>query len=48
MNTPKATQGYLQFLFKQLPGVQFEANPEFLEEFLPWDPWVQDSCKKNN
>lgn len=39
---------YLQFLFKNLPGVQFEAHPEFLEEFLPWDPWVQSSCKKNN
>jgi hypothetical protein len=39
---------YLQFLFKQLPGVQFEAHPEFLEEFLPWDPWVQESCKKNS
>jgi transposase len=38
---------YLQFLFKQLPGIQFEAHPGFLEEFLPWDPWVQDSCKKN-
>lgn len=39
---------YLLFLFKNLPGVQFEAHPEFLEEFLPWDPWVQDSCKKSN
>ncbi|MEQ8197631.1 MAG: IS66 family transposase [Clostridiaceae bacterium] len=37
---------YLQFLFKNLPGVQFEAHPEFLEEFLPWDPFVQQSCKK--
>lgn len=39
---------YLQFLFKNLPGVQFEAHPEFLEEFLPWDSWVQSSCKNNN
>jgi transposase len=38
---------YLQYLFKNLPGVQFEAHPEFLEEFLPWDPVVQDFCKKN-
>ncbi|WP_146127624.1 IS66 family transposase, partial [Clostridium luticellarii] len=38
---------YLEFLFKNLPGVQFEAHPEFLEEYLPWDPWVQSSCKKN-
>lgn len=39
---------YLQFLFKNLPGVQFEAHPEFLEEFLPWDSWVQSPCKNNN
>ncbi|WP_373844676.1 IS66 family transposase [Clostridium sp.] len=38
---------YLEFLFKNLPGVQFEAHPEFLEEYLPWDSWVQSSCKKN-
>ncbi|MNI19986.1 Transposase IS66 family protein [compost metagenome] len=38
---------YLEFLFKNLPGVQFEAHPEFLEEYLPWDPGVQDSCKNN-
>jgi hypothetical protein len=39
---------YLQFLFKNLPGVQFEAHPEFLEEYLPWDLWIQSACKKNN
>ncbi|MCC9293542.1 IS66 family transposase [Clostridium sp. MT-14] len=38
---------YLEFLFKNLPGVQFEAHPEFLEEYLPWDPWVQSSCKND-
>lgn len=38
---------YLEFLFKNLPGVQFEAHPEFLEEYLPWDQWVQSYCKKN-
>lgn len=39
---------YLKFLFENLPGVQFEAHPEFLDEFLPWDPWVQSVYKKNN
>ena len=38
---------YLAFLFGNLPGVQFEAHPEFLEEYLPWDPLVQSSCKKD-
>lgn len=28
------TYSYLQFLFKNLPSVQFETHPEFLEEYL--------------
>nr|WP_278184208.1 transposase domain-containing protein [Clostridium kluyveri] len=51
METAKANgleaYSYLQFLFKNLPGVQFEAHPEFLEKYLPWDSWVQSSCPKN-
>jgi len=31
---------YLKLIFKNLPGVQFGQHPEFLEEFLPWDPEV--------
>lgn len=30
---------YLQFLFKNLLGVQFQTHLEFLKEFLPWDSW---------
>lgn len=36
---------YLEFIFKELPGVQFHRHPEFLEEFLPWDEYVQKICK---
>ncbi|OPJ54590.1 hypothetical protein CLORY_45530 [Clostridium oryzae] len=28
---------YLKLLFKNQPDVQFEAHPEFLEEYLPCD-----------
>ncbi|WP_423243046.1 transposase domain-containing protein [Clostridium fermenticellae] len=38
---------YPEFLFKNLLRVQFEAHPEFLEEYLPWDSWVQTSYKNN-
>jgi hypothetical protein len=38
---------YLKFIFENMPGVQFEAHPEFLEDFLPWSPDVQATCKKN-
>lgn len=38
---------YLLFILKNLPGVQFETHPEFLEDYLPWDQEVQSLCKKN-
>lgn len=37
---------YLEFLFKNLSGIQFQAHLEFLERYPLWDPWVQSSCKK--
>ena len=36
---------YLEFIFKELPGVQFHRHPEFLQEFLPWSEEVQHLCK---
>jgi hypothetical protein len=37
---------YLRYIFKYLPGVCFNEEPEFLEEFLPWSPDVQSFCNK--
>jgi transposase len=36
---------YLCFIFRELPGVQFGQYPEFLEDYLPWSPGVQATCK---
>ncbi len=36
---------YLQFIFSQLPGVQFGQHPEFLEDYLPWSPEAQEACQ---
>jgi transposase len=36
---------YLSFIFRELPGVQFGQDPEFLEDYLPWSPDVQVTCK---
>ncbi|CQR74732.1 Transposase IS66 family protein [Sporomusa ovata DSM 2662] len=36
---------YLKFIFSELPGVQFGQHPEFLEDYLPWNPEVQKLCK---
>ena len=37
---------YLHFIFKELPGVQFERHPEFLDDYLPWNPEVLQICKQ--
>ncbi|WP_027399110.1 IS66 family transposase, partial [Anaerovorax odorimutans] len=37
---------YLRYIFKYLPGVCFEEEPEYLEDFLPWNSEVQAFCKK--
>ena len=36
----------LRYIFKYLPGVRFYEEPEFLEDFLPWKPEVQEFCNK--
>lgn len=36
---------YLYYIFSELPGVQFGQHPEFLEDYLPWSPEVQEACK---
>lgn len=36
---------YLNFIFKEIPGVQFGQYPEFLEDYLPWNSDVQQRCK---
>jgi len=36
---------YLKFILGDLPGVPFRQYPEFLEDFLPWHPVVQKTCR---
>ncbi|MFA9378188.1 MAG: IS66 family transposase [Lachnotalea sp.] len=38
---------YLKYIFKYLPGVRFDKEPEFLEDFLPWSQEIQEYCKKS-
>ena len=37
---------YLRYIFKYLPGVRFNEEPELLEDFLPWNADVQAFCNK--
>lgn len=36
---------YLKFILSDLPGVAFRECPEYLEDFLPWNPVVQQTCR---
>jgi len=36
---------YLYYIFSELPGVMFGQYPQFLEDYLPWSPEVQEACK---
>ncbi len=36
--------GYLTYLLGQLPNTNFEANPNLLEELMPWSKKLPDSC----
>ncbi|HWQ88878.1 MAG TPA: IS66 family transposase [Desulfitobacteriaceae bacterium] len=36
---------YLLFIFGEMPGVLFRQYPEYLEDYLPWSPDVQEACK---
>jgi len=36
---------YLYFIFSELPDVQFGQDLDFFENFLPWSPEIQASCK---
>lgn len=36
---------YLNFILSELPGVSFRQHPEYLDYFLPWKPYVQETCK---
>lgn len=36
---------YLKFLLTEIPGMRFNEYPELLDDYLPWNPLVQERCK---
>ena len=36
---------YLKFLLTEIPGMRFNEYPELLEDYLPWNPIIQERCK---
>jgi hypothetical protein len=38
---------YLEYIFHQLPSINFASNKSVLEEYLPWSKKVQIQCKRD-
>lgn len=38
---------YIQYILSTMPGSSFIEDPEYLEDYLPWNPDVQKLCKKD-
>ena len=36
---------YIQFILSDIPGTAFLEYPEYLKEYMPWDPMVQKLCR---
>ena len=36
---------YIQFILSDIPGSAFLQCPEFLEEYMPWNPMLQKLCR---
>ena len=36
---------YIKYILSDMPGSRFLENPEYLDDYLPWDPMVQERCR---
>lgn len=36
---------YLSYVLKNMPGLTYDENPEFLDDLLPWSEEIQNVCK---
>lgn len=36
---------YIQFILSDIPGSAFMEYPEFLEDYMPWNPLIQQICR---
>ena len=36
---------YIQFILSDIPGTAFHEYPDFLEDYLPWNPMIQKICR---
>ena len=36
---------YLKYILSDMPGTNFLEYPEFLDDYLPWNPKVKELCQ---
>lgn len=41
-----APMNYLHYILSDMPGSAFLEHPEYLDDYLPWNPMVKEICKK--
>jgi len=39
---------YLEYIFRQLPNLNFKQDDSILDEYLPWSEKVQIECRMQN
>lgn len=38
---------YLEYIFRNLPNINFMSNPSILDEYMPWSEKIQIECRAN-
>ena len=36
---------YIKYILSDMPGSTFPENPEYPDDYLPWEPMVQEPCR---
>ena len=36
---------YIKYILSDMPGSRFLEEPEYLDDYLPWEPTVQERCR---
>jgi hypothetical protein len=40
-----APMKYLKYILSDMPGSAFLEHPEYLDDYLPWNPIAQERCR---
>ena len=35
---------YIKYILADMPGSAFLEYPEYLDDYLPWDPYIKEIC----